>query len=124
VNADHLSLSEPGTGSLEHLIERPAPGPAPDTSGLSLDEPGVLLVAAREVASLELDLSNYSLAEPGVDLGPGDAAPALPAPDPDFSLAPPGAELGPVPIAPPPAPPDTSHLSLAAERARFATADE
>lgn len=124
VDISHLSAAPPQSGSLEGLIRQPPPPPPPDTSGLSLDPPGVDLVEAEEIVVPELDLSALSLAEPGADLGPGDAGlPPPPAPDPDFGLAEPGADLGVADTRPPPPAPDTSHIELESEPARFSTRD-
>lgn len=125
VDVSHLSAAPAESGSLEDLIDRTPPPPPPDTSALSLDEVGVDLSEAVEVAELRIDLSALSLAEPGADLGVADSAPPpVAAPDPDFSLAEPGADLDETPRPPPPPAPDTSHLKLVTEPAKFGAAEE
>lgn len=123
VDVSHLSAAPAQTGSLEDLARRPEPPPPPDTSMLSLDEPGVVLTEVKEVEPPELDLSALSLAEPGADAGQAERPPPPPAPDPDFSLAEAGADLGPDEREAPPPPPATDHLEIARERASFRPPD-
>lgn len=113
---DHLQAE---VASLEDISRVPAPPPAPDVSHLSLDAPGALLVAPREVPTLELDLSALSLAEPGAELPAVRHPRPAPVEVPALDVAEPGATLGPETAAASPTPPDTDHLELVRERARF-----
>ena len=116
----HLSAAPAESGSLEGLIAQVPPPPAPDTSAISLAELGSELVEAKAAVVASVVAPDIGLAQAGEDLETLPTPPPPPVPEVNFGVA--SAPPRTRPPAPPPAP-DVSHISLVAERARFAVPD-
>ncbi|MEZ5561284.1 MAG: hypothetical protein R3E86_22430 [Pseudomonadales bacterium] len=86
----------------------------PDTSHISLAQPGTRLSDGSGLIVDEVAVPDFAVAELGTRLGEARtaAAPAVDLDEIDFDVAEAGAELGEKRRELPPAPPDTSHLSV------------
>lgn len=119
----HLSAAPAESGSLEGLIAQVPPPPAPDTSAISLAELGSELVEAKAAVVASVVAPDIGLARAGEDLETLPTPPPPPVPEVNFGVAALGAAMDTAAKPAPPPAPDVSHISLVAERARFAVPD-
>ena len=123
VDVSHLSAAPAESGSLEGLIAQVPPPRAPDTSAISLAELGSELVEAKAAVVASVVAPDIGLAQAGEDLETLPTPPPPPVPEVNFGVAALGAAMDTAAKPAPPPAPDVSHISLVAERARFAVPD-
>jgi hypothetical protein len=105
---DGVTVEQPGAVIVEHQEIAP---PQVDVSGLSMDAPGVTLSEPEQVSPPQLNLSGISMAEVGADIGEAEPAEELEVDISGLSMDEPGATL--VEHEEVPAPEiDTSDLSM------------